>query len=193
MLERLIEYDQELFLYLNNLGNEHWDWLWLMITHKFGVPAISIYVILLFLLYRTFGAKGLFTIVVGVAVMITCTDQLANLFKHSFERPRPCRADGVEEFTRFIAERCGRFGYFSAHAASNMALAILSGLLLKPTAKAVLPLMMLWAITVGYSRIYVGVHYPLDVISGFLIGGVIGFLIYRLIRGFLSEKLKYKF
>ena len=95
-------------------------------------------------------------------------------------RPRPCRADGVAEYTRFIAERCGRHGYFSAHAASSMALAFFTGLALQHKLKYILLFMVVWSIVVSYSRIYVGVHYPGDIITGMAIGILLGTGAYKL-------------
>ncbi len=174
MIEKIIALDQELFLYLNNLGTSTWDPFWLLITDKW--TAIPLYAFLLFLIYRRFGVKGTLITVVLVALMITCTDQLANLFKHGFERPRPCGQQGVMEATRFIAVRCGRFGYFSAHASNSTALAIFIGILLKSKYPKLIYFLMFWAVIVVYSRIYVGVHYPLDVLTGMLIGTLLALI-----------------
>nr|WP_257644052.1 phosphatase PAP2 family protein [Luteimonas salinisoli] len=114
--------------------------------------------------------------------MITATDQLANLFKDGFERPRPCREEHLQELIRYLAPRCGRYGYFSAHAANSMAFAVFLGLLFRRIHRHLLLLLLVWASIVGYSRIYVGVHYPADTLTGMAIGALIGFLIYKLSR-----------
>ena len=76
MIEQLLEYDTELFIFLNNLGSETWDTLWLIITDK--LTFIPLYAILLFLLYKKYGLKSLLVFVVVVALMITFTDQITN-------------------------------------------------------------------------------------------------------------------
>ncbi|TVZ25616.1 undecaprenyl-diphosphatase [Gillisia sp. Hel_I_86] len=190
MLDELIEYDRELFLYLNNLGNPTWDPFWLLMTDKW--TAIPLYAVLLFLIYKKIGVKGTLITMVLVALMITCTDQLANLFKHGFERPRPCGQEGVKEATRFIAERCGRFGYFSAHASNSTALAVFVGLILKKFYPKLIYFLLFWALIVTYSRIYVGVHYPLDVITGMLIGTLLG-LLFVVLHKFFFQKFKIVF
>ena len=81
---------------------------------------------------------------------------------------------------RFVADGCGRYGYFSAHAASSMAAAVFIGLLLKPYYKALPFLLLLWASVIAYSRIYLGVHYPLDIITGMFFGAWIGLAIFKL-------------
>lgn len=178
MLDQLIAYDKTLFLFLNNLGSPTWDTLWLVITNKFTF--IPLYAFLLFLLYKKRGIESLLIILILSALMIAFTDQLANVFKHGFQRPRPCRQEGVMEFMRFLAPRCGRYGFFSAHAASSMAVAVYIGLLLKPFYKNLIFILLFWSATVAYSRIYVGVHYPLDIICGMAIGAITGFAIFKL-------------
>lgn len=180
MIEQLLQYDTELFLFLNNLGSESYDGLWRMISEKFA--SIPLYVVLLYLIYRNLQWKSTLLILVVVAVMITCTDQLANLFKYVlFQRPRPCRVEALQDQMRFVADVCGRYGYFSAHAASSMALAVFIGLLLKSYYRWLPFLMLFWAATVAFSRIYLGVHYPLDIITGMIFGGLIGWGFVRLV------------
>ncbi len=179
-MEELIKYDQELFLVLNNLGNSTWDEFWLFITNKYSF--IPMYAILLYLIYYKMGARAALLAVLVVALMITFTDQITNVFKHSFERLRPCREIGVMENMRFIAVRCGRYGYFSGHSSNSMAAAVFAGLLLKPYFKKLIYILLFWSFLVAYSRIYVGVHYPLDIISGLLFGAISGLLFYKLYR-----------
>ncbi|HET8809587.1 MAG TPA: phosphatase PAP2 family protein [Flavobacteriaceae bacterium] len=177
MMEKLLQYDQELFLFLNNLGSENWDWFWVFLSHKFA--AVPLYILLLYLIFRNFGWKGTLITVVLVAGLITCTDQLANVFKDGFERLRPCREDFIQ-YARYLDDYCGKYGFFSAHAASTMAAAFYVGFILKPFYKIVFPLLFLWAALVGFSRIYIGVHYPGDVLVGMIIGALLGFGFYKL-------------
>ncbi len=186
-MNTLQQLDTELFIYLNNLGSTPWDGLWLGITNKWY--SIPIYVVLLGLVYKNLGLKKTGLILLLVALLITCTDQLANIFKHGFERPRPCQLDALMQKARFIAVRCGSFGYFSAHAASSMSLALFLGSVLRKKLRYLLPLLILWSFIISYSRIYVGVHYPGDVLTGMFIGGIIGYLFYK-VFGFVSAKLK---
>ena len=179
MIDELLRYDTELFLFLNNLGSEPWDGLWLIITEKWS--SVPLYILLLVLVYRKLGIKGTIIILIIAALMITATDQLANLFKYVlFQRPRPCRVESLQESMRLIADGCGRYGYFSAHAASSMAVAVFLGLLLRDKFKYLPFLLLFWAVLLGYSRIYLGVHYPLDIITGMFFGSLIGWGAHRL-------------
>jgi undecaprenyl-diphosphatase len=185
-MEQLLNYDHDLFLYLNGLGNESWDTLWLIITNK--LYAAPLYALLIFFIYKKYGLRGTIISIVVVAAMITCTDQLANLFKHGFERPRPCKVELWKDTMRFVAARCGRYGFFSAHAASTMAAAVFAGLALKRHFRCLVFILLFWSSLVGYSRIYLGVHYPGDVIIGWIIGGIVGWIFYKL---FISLNSKY--
>jgi undecaprenyl-diphosphatase len=190
MIEQLIEYDRELFLFLNNLGSSGWDPFWLLLTDKWS--AIPLYAVLLFLIYKKYGVKGTLITMVLVALMITCTDQLANLFKHGIERLRPCGQEGVKEYTRFIAVRCGSFGFFSGHASNSTALAVFVGLILKKFFPKLIYFLIFWALMVTYSRIYVGVHYPLDLITGMFFGTLLG-LLFTYLHRFSMTKFKITF
>lgn len=179
MIEQLLEYDTELFLFLNNLGTENWDGFWRIVTEKWS--SIPLYVVLLILIYKHYKLKGTLVILVSVALLITAADQLANLFKYVlFQRPRPCRVETLQEAMRFVADGCGRYGYFSAHAANSMGAAVFLGLVLQKWYKYLPFLLLFWAVLTAYSRIYLGVHYPLDIITGMFFGGLLGWLFYIL-------------
>jgi len=179
MLEQLLQYDTELFLYLNNLGNTSWDGFWLAYTTK--INWVPFYALLLYLMYKRWGKKPIVITLAVVALMILFTDQITNIFKYGFERPRPCHVEALMNKMRIVREGCGGpYGFFSGHASNAMAVAIFVGLMLKDKFKYAIYLLMIWAMVMGYSRIYVGVHYPLDVFCGLIFGCFSGFLFYKL-------------
>ena len=179
MLDQILQYDKELFLYLNNLGSETWDRLWIAITNKFVFGSIM-GLILLYCFYKKFGLKSTLVLISLTALMLTFTDQFTNVFKRTFERTRPCRTEGVMEYMRFIAARCGLYGFFSGHSSNSMAVAIFGAMLLRPYYKKLIYVLISISLIVAYSRIYVGVHYPLDIICGLTFGAISGFLFYKL-------------
>ncbi|WP_411768256.1 phosphatase PAP2 family protein [Winogradskyella sp. A3E31] len=189
MLDWLLENDTELFLFLNNLGSESWDQFWLIVTHEYTFAPL--YGLLLFLIYKKYGLKPLILMVFVIAAMITFTDQMTNVFKDTFMRPRPCRAEGIMDQVRFIAVRCGKYGFFSGHSSNSMAAAIFGGLVLRTYFKGIIYYLIFWSFVVAYSRIYVGVHYPLDIICGLTFGALSGLMFYKLnkylLKRFISD------
>jgi undecaprenyl-diphosphatase len=188
MIDQLLEYDKVLFLFLNNLGTPTWDNLWLIITAR--GTFIPLYALLLFFIYKRLGWKSLLILIVIIALMITFTDQVTNVFKRGFERPRPCGEESLINQMRFIAVRCGKYGFFSGHASNSMAAAVFAGLLLKPFYKNLIFILLFWSAMVAYSRIYVGVHYPLDILCGLTFGALTGFAFYKLSKYILNKVLK---
>lgn len=187
MLDQIIQYDIELFLFLNNLGTETWDGFWMFYTYKFNW--IPFYALLLFLIYKHIGKQKTLVLLVIIVAMVTFTDQITNLFKDGFERLRPCHNEDIQSVMRIVKEGCGgRFGFFSGHASNSMAVAVLVGLLLRNKYKNLIFLLLIWSFAMAYSRIYIGVHYPLDIICGMTFGALSGFMFYKL-HGIFSKRL----
>ena len=179
MLEQIVHLDQELFLFLNGLGTETWDGFWMFMTRTRN--SAPLYALLLYLVYKNFGTKKTIIVLVGIALLITCTDQLSNFFKYGIGRLRPCHDPEISHVMRLVKSYCGgKFGYFSAHAANSFAPATFFVLLFKNKVKFIGWVLILWAMIVAYSRIYIGVHYPLDVVTGAAIGAFFGWVFYKL-------------
>lgn len=174
-MNELISLDQRLLLFLNGLGSSTFDPFWLLVTGKwFWIP---FYVILLYLVYKAVPLKKLIFVLLFIAIGITISDQLASIFKHGIERLRPCQEPLVLEKMRFVI--CGgKYGFYSAHASSSFFLVSFLSIVIGRKYRYLPLILVVWAAIVSYSRIYVGVHYPLDVAFGagvgFLLGGVLG-------------------
>lgn len=179
MIEEIIKYDTELFLFLNNLGSESWDVFWRVITNK--LTFIPLYLFFIYLVYQNYGLKKTIIVLVVAGLMIATTDQLANLFKNGFQRLRPWANQDLEGLMRLVVEKRGVYSFFSGHAVNSMVIAVYIGLILRKKYYYLPFILLLWSFLVGYSRIYVGVHYPLDVLTGFLFGGLIGWGFYKLL------------
>ena len=179
MIDQILQWDTEVFIFLNSLGTPTWDQFWLTYTAKF--TWIPFYALLLYLIFRQMQLKAFLTTIVVVALMILIADQTANLFKNGFHRLRPCHLAELIDGMRLVKPRCGgQYGFYSAHASNTMAVAFFIGLTLKKRYKYLLYIMIVWALLMGFSRIYIGVHYPLDVLVGMLFGVVTGTLLYKL-------------
>ncbi len=189
MFDSLIGKDIELLIYLNNLGTIQWDGFWLFITNKFS--AIPLYLFLLYFTYKHNGIKKTIIAVLFVAAFIAVTDQTSNLFKYGFKRLRPCHNENISHLIRLVGNRCGGlYAFFSAHAANAVAVAVFFGLLLKSYSKYLFLILVLWAFLVAYSRVYIGVHFPLDVITGMLFGAFYATIFYNLFKLFIRKFLK---
>lgn len=190
-MEQLVQLDKQFFLFLNAMGSPTWDGFWLFMTNK--LSSIPLYLFLLIASYKTFGLKKTLLIVITVALLITVTDQLANFFKYGVQRLRPCHDPELNGMVRLVKSSCGgKYGYFSAHAANSFALAFFFTSVLTFKYKYIGLILFIWAVVVAYSRIYVGVHFPLDILTGMGIGLFLSWLFTKLYI-FTLQKFFYDF
>ncbi len=183
LLETIIEKDHQLLIFLNNLGNENWDGFWLNITNKFAW--LPLYLLILYLFFKYLGwEKTLLTLLI-VALLVTFTDQFVNWIKYSFERLRPNKDDTMKNLIRVVKDS-GGYSFLSGHATNSMAVSTFVILSLRSYFKPVY-FILVWPLLFAYSRIYLGVHYPLDVVSGLVLGFTIGIIFYRINRLLLKK------
>jgi undecaprenyl-diphosphatase len=176
MLAKILSLDEKLFIYLNGLGSETYDGFWLIITKQ--VNWLPLFLLLLYLIYKKLGTKQTLYLLLFVAVLLLFTDQITNLFKNGVQRLRPCNNPYINTKIRIVQSRSS-FSFFSGHAANTMAVATFLYLILKDKIKY-FGFLFLWPLIFAYSRIYLGLHYPLDIVSGYLFGAIFGFLMFKL-------------
>ncbi len=175
MLEKILDLDTHLFIFLNSLGSPTYDSLWLNITRQSNW--VPFFLVLFYFIYKKLGVKQTLILLVFVALLITATDQITNLFKFTFKRLRPCNNTEINSFIRVVQVR-NSFSFFSGHAANTMAVATFLYFIFKKQFKYFW-LLFLWPLIFAYSRIYLGLHYPTDILSGYLMGFLLGFGMYK--------------
>ncbi|MEG1899781.1 MAG: phosphatase PAP2 family protein [Bacteroidales bacterium] len=184
MLDSLIEFDKQLLLAINGWNNCFLDSIMVCITNKYaGIP---IYALIMFMIFYKRNIKGALIIFFAVITTFALCDSLSvALFKDVFQRLRPCYNPTTEHLVRMLEYKGGHYGFVSSHAANLFGLAAISSAFFKKRWFTIL--VFVWAILVGYSRVYVGKHFPLDVICGAIFGLLIGYFVY-----FIASKLKTK-
>ena len=179
MMDKINHWDTELLIFLNNLGTEFWDPFWIAIT---GTAIwIPFYALLVFLIFKKLEGKSRWLAILALIINVVITDQgSVQLFKEQFLRLRPCHVEEVLARIRLPMDRCGgQYGFISSHSSSTFGLAVLVGSLLKTHFRYIMSFMLIWAAFISYSRIYLGVHYPIDVLAGATFGCVSGYIVFR--------------
>lgn len=176
MLEKIIDLDKSFFVFLNNLGSKPFDNFWLLVTKQFNW--IPFFLILLVILYKKIGTKQVLMALLTIAALITFTNEITDLIKFSVQRIRPCNDEELVGLIRIIKDS-ETFSYFSGHASNSIAAMMFVFLILRKFYKFSY-LIFLYPLIFAYSRIYLGLHFPLDIISGYVFGSLTGILFYKI-------------
>lgn len=177
--------DEQLFVFLNGLHVPFLDGFMSLITAR--NTWIPFYLLLIFYIGRTFPIKQAIIFVLYLIAAVGLADFITSgLMKPFFERPRPCHNEALAGFVHIIDGHCGgKYGFASSHAANSFALFGGISCIFRDR-KGFVKVLLLWAILVSYSRIYVGVHYPGDIMVGALIGFFISFTLYTIFKKYLK-------
>lgn len=189
-MEKIIELDREIFLELNSsFRNPFLDQLMMFLTTTYAW--IPLHLFLLYLMIRNL-KKQTWLVLLAVALTILLADQItSSIMKPFFERLRPSHEPSLAEKIFLVNKyRGGRFGFASSHAANTFGIATLMWFVLKMY-RPWIGLLFLWAVFVGYTRIYLGVHYPGDILAGFLVGflcALLSYYLFGVVKNFLEKR-----
>jgi len=185
MFQSFIELDQQLFLWLNDLHSDWLDPIMLAITGKH--LWIPLYAVILFLVIRKLKWQS-WSMMLAFALLITLADQAASgFFKPFFERLRPCHEPAIQDLVHLVKSCGGQYGFASSHASNTFALAFFLFFIYR---NVFAKWMIAWAVLVSYSRIYVGVHYPGDIVMGAILGFLAAIITYQLYKRIFPNHLE---
>ncbi|HXH99993.1 MAG TPA: phosphatase PAP2 family protein [Sphingobacteriaceae bacterium] len=187
MPDFLIELDQNLFFAINNgLSNSFFDWIMPILRNRYFWVPVYLFMIIFFI--RNYGKTGV-RILIFLAITFTISDfSSSSIIKPSVKRLRPCNDS---EINTTVKDRiaCGT-GYSmpSSHASNHFAMSLYLILIFYKRWKWILPLAFLWAALIGFAQIYVGVHYPFDILAGAILGSIIAYITATIFNITLSNK-----
>lgn len=188
-MEWLLETDYSLLLFVNSLHSPFFDWL--MMTLSAPYPWIPLYIAIAGFIVYKYGYQGsnykyAFSIIFAAILVFAITDMGSSAIKDYFMRPRPGHDPGLEGMLRLLDGKGGRFGFISSHASNVFGLATITTLLFRKRWYGIS--IFAWSIAVSYSRIYLGRHFPSDVICGALFGIITGYIIFKFLQSIKSLK-----
>lgn len=179
IINTIIEFDKSLFSFLNGIHSPLWDNIMTILSGKFTF--IPLYLLFIYYILKKSSKKWivLIGILLSVAINDICASQIA---KPTIQRLRPCH-DTTLSSVHTVDNHCGKqYGFFSSHAANTFGIAFFMAAAFFRKNNTALVLLVSWGTIVSYSRIYLGVHFPLDIISGCLCGLVVSSTIVYLLK-----------
>lgn len=189
-MESILTLDKKLFLFFNSFHSTWMDPVMYMLTQTwFWLP---LYLFVIYFIIKKYGKKSYIPLLFLI-LAVTISDQTCNLIKNSTERHRPSRevslANDIHLYQKSDGTfyRGGVYGYPSAHASNSMVLAVFIIIFIAHKRKWILAIALLWSLLMGYTRIYLGVHYPFDVLSGFLLGFIITYPLFRITEKWICK------
>ncbi|HLP05290.1 MAG TPA: phosphatase PAP2 family protein [Paludibacter sp.] len=184
MVETLKLWDTTLFLFLNGLHCPFFDGI--MYAASWKLTWIPFYMSILYLLIRYWKKDSVWIILALLACVVIADNISSGLIKNLVQRPRPSHNDSLNSVIHLVHNyRGGKYGFVSSHASNTLGFALLSALLFRNRVYGLL--VIGWALVVGYSRIYLGVHYPFDILGGMLVGALSAYGCYYALKKYRAD------
>jgi undecaprenyl-diphosphatase len=191
----LIEWDHRIFFLVNGA---HASWLdhvmWRLSDRNTWIP---VYALILFSMYRGLSLRSFFWALFFLVVMLLFTDTLVSYaIKPAVMRLRPSHVPAWESLVHLVQTpegewyRGGSYGFFSSHASNHAGLVTFLLMILRPVRTALAWALVVWVLVIGYSRIYLGVHYPSDIMVGLLWGALVGLGLGRVFQVWVLRQIK---
>lgn len=180
-MESLSTIDSDLFLFLNGLHAAWLDKVMTLITDMW--VWMPFYLLLIYWVVKQYG-KRCWWVFLAIGIVVLCSDQLsAHVCKPLFQRLRPCYNPDLQDLIYLPKGMAGgRYGFVSSHAANTFAIAAFLTPALCNSRPWPAITLYLWAFISSYSRIYIGYHYPGDIICGAILGLLVGMIIWKLFQ-----------
>ena len=175
LFDAILAADIDLFLFLNGINSSFWDIFFYLFSAR--TTFLLFYIALIYFVIKTSKKRAIW-VILSIIVVIILSDQVtSSILKPWIQRFRPSRDPSLEGIVHLVfGKRGGLYGFASSHAANTFGVGTLIALIYRN--KLVTSAVIIWAIVTSYSRIYLGVHYPLDVLCGGAIGAFFAAMIY---------------
>lgn len=186
LIDILKNWDTDMFLFLNGFHSTFFDGFMFAVSAKF--TWIPLYAALLYVLIKSKKKESIWLIFALVLCVVVADQISSGIIKNAVQRLRPSHDGNLEGLVHLVRGRkSGMYGFVSSHASNTFGLAVLTSLFFRN--KIYITIILLWAVLVSYSRIYLGLHYPLDILGGATVGVIVAFVSYFALLKFRSSAL----
>jgi undecaprenyl-diphosphatase len=184
MIEQLMQLDRDLFIAINHgLSNSFFDWLMPILRDRY--TWVLLYLFIIVFAIKNYGKQGIY-LLMFLLISFGISDYVSSsIIKPNVQRLRPCNETEIKSIVNNLVDCGSGYSFPSSHATNHFGIAVFLIMMFYHRWKIILPIGLLWATSISFAQIYVGVHYPIDILMGSILGSSIGFLLGKIL---LSNK-----